>query len=414
MQQGAAIWRTREVQNRMPNDTPETASSSRSPASRPLTVVQIFLRGLAVSLPAILTIVIVIWISQFVNEKLIEPATWTVKYLISRLVDESVPSSGLVHLDASPPLEYCGTAYLVTGQLRKDYFDFIADQRRQPVPTPDTDAPPDWSPRQQSRAEWMQQRSGEVDGGIYVRLGPRAVPYHVFAEVARVTPPGQLPTSAHGVYMEYVAERYLSSVIPLSVLTIILIILLLYFLGRFVSARVGRWIVVKFEEQFLGRLPVVRNVYGSMKQITDFVFSENAPVEYRRVVAIEYPRKGIWTIGFATGESMLDIAEQAGEPCVAVLVPTSPAPFTGFTISVPRSEVHDLNITVEQAMQFCISCGVLTPKHQRLNAEALRRLVRAGTFKDTAALADMAPSGSGLPPSNSFSPTGTGSEGSVP
>lgn len=365
----------------MTNETQETTAAT-PPAGRPVTVVRIFLRGLAVSLPAILTIVIVIWIAQFVNEKLVEPATWTVKYLISRFVDESVPSSGLVHLDASPPLEYSGTVYLVTPGLRRDYFEFIADQRRQPMPNPDADAPPDWSPRQQSRAEWMQQRAAEAEGGVYVRLGPRAVPYHVFAEVARITPPGQMPTSAHGVYMEFVAERYLGSVIPLSLLTIFLIILLLYFLGRFVSARIGRWIVVKFEEQFLGRLPVVRNVYGSMKQITDFVFSENAPVEYRRVVAIEYPRKGVWTIGFATGESMLDIAVRAGEPCVAVLIPTSPAPFTGFTISVPRSEVHDLNITVEQAMQFCISCGVLTPKHQRLNSETLKRLARPGSVKD--------------------------------
>ncbi|MCA8997816.1 MAG: DUF502 domain-containing protein [Planctomycetaceae bacterium] len=379
-----------------PNE--ESSSADATLSSRTLTPVRIFLRGLAVTLPAILTVVIVIWIFQFLNEKLVEPATWTVKFLISRFVDDSVPSPELVHIEASPPLELCGTAYLVTGDLRRTYFEFIAEQKRQANAAGlESDAPPDWNPRQQNRAEWMQQRANDVAGDVYVRLGPRAVPYHVYAEVARITPPGQMPTSAHGVYMEYVAERYLGSVIPLSVLTIFLIVVLLYFMGRFVSARIGRWIVVKFEEQFLGRLPVVRNVYGSVKQVTDFVFSENAPVEYRRVVAVEYPRKGIWTVGFATGESLLEVAIAAGEPCVAVLIPTSPAPFTGFTISVPRSEVLDLNITVEQAMQFCISCGVLTPKHQRMTPDALKRFVRSGIMKDPAAIPDESRSQAGAP-----------------
>jgi uncharacterized membrane protein len=102
--------------------------------------------------------------------------------------------------------------------------------------------------------------------------------------------------------------------------------------------------------------------------VTDFLFS--APeIEYTRVVAVEYPRKGIWSLGMVTGESMLDISNAANEPVLSLLVPTSPMPFTGFTVTVKKSETIDLNITIDQAFQFIISCGVVVPPHQL--AEAL-------------------------------------------
>ena len=96
-------------------------------------------------------------------------------------------------------------------------------------------------------------------------------------------------------------------------------------------------------------------------------------VEYSRVVAIEYPRRGIWSLGLVTGDSMLDITNAAGEPMVSVLVPSSPMPVTGYTMNVPRSEVTDLNITVDQAFQFCISCGVLVPPQQKVTPELLKQ-----------------------------------------
>lgn len=343
---------------------------------RPLTPFRVFLRGLAVTLPAILTLVILIWLLQGINNNIIQPATWMVQYAVSQVVDRSVPSSSLVSIDAAPPIDHAGTGYKVTSDLRARYYEFVR-LGSQLEPGQAAEAPPDWNVRQQGRVEWMERVANEVPSEVFVQLGPKAVPYPVFAHVARILPPGQIPQSARGVYMEYVADRYFGSVIPLSLLTVLIIILLLYFIGRFVSIRVGRWIVIKFEEQVLGRLPLIRNVYGSVKQVTDFVFTENQPVEYRRVVACQYPRKGIWSLGFVTGESMLQIAQAEGEPCVAILIPTSPMPMTGFTISVPKSDVVDLNLTVEQAMQFCISCGVLTPPHQRLSPQVRESLSRS-------------------------------------
>ena len=81
-------------------------------------------------------------------------------------------------------------------------------------------------------------------------------------------------------------------------------------------------------------------------------------------MAVEYPRKGIWTVAFATGESLLDVESAANEPVMTVLIPTSPMPFTGFTITVKKSETVDLNLTIDQAFQFVVSCGVVVPPQQ--------------------------------------------------
>lgn len=367
------------------------------PKSPRLTPTRIFLRGLAVILPAALTILILIWIFEKVNSYLIQPATYAVKFTVASVVDESVVIkedngvqglANLERIDGGPPLDHCGTDYLVTPKLRSRFQRFV--ETESPLTAADLEnLDPDELPtlmdayaiRQQRRSAWLQAQADEVDSQIYVQFGPSAVPYDVYSAVARDLPPGQMPTSAKAVYMEYVAHQYLGSVFPLSVITVCIFVVMFYFAGQFVSAKVGNFFVGVVENQVLGRLPVVRNVYGSVKQVTDFIFTENQPVEYRRVAGVQYPRKGIWTIGFVTGESLRQIALGAGEPCVAVLIPTSPMPMTGFTVSIPKSEVIDLDITVEQAMQFCISCGVLTPVHQKLTAQQFKEYVEQGLLR---------------------------------
>lgn len=160
---------------------------------------------------------------------------------------------------------------------------------------------------------------------------------------------------------DYVKREYLKRriVLPLFLSVFLLIV---YFLGKFVAAGIGNFFV-GLGESLIRRLPLISNVYSSVKQVTDFVFSERE-IEFNRVVAVEYPRKGIWSVGFVTGESMLDIAAAANEPVLSVLMPTSPMPVTGFTITVRKSEAVDLNITVDQAIQFIVSCGVVIPPQQ--------------------------------------------------
>lgn len=165
---------------------------------------------------------------------------------------------------------------------------------------------------------------------------------------------------------EYIRETHLQRRIVLP-LFFSVFLLVSYMLGKFVAAGVGR-MFVNWTEVLIQRLPLVSNVYGSVKQVTDFVLTERE-IEFNRVVAVEYPRKGVWSIGFVTGESMADIRAAANESVLSVLMPTSPMPVTGFTITVKKSEAVDLNITVDQAIQFVVSCGVVVPIQQQLSKE---------------------------------------------
>ena len=167
--------------------------------------------------------------------------------------------------------------------------------------------------------------------------------------------------SADEFYRVYVDQKFLQwyVVIPFF---LCVFLLMLYLLGKFLAAGIGRFFWMQFE-RIINRLPVIRNVYSSVKQVTDFMFSERE-IEYTRVVAVEYPRKGVWTVAMVTGESLLDIRSAANEPVLSVLIPTSPMPFTGFTVTVKKSETVDLNITIDQAFQFIVSCGVVAPSQQ--------------------------------------------------
>ena len=215
----------------------------------------------------------------------------------------------------------------------------------------------------------------EIDGQsvLYHRIGSgEYIPDVVYN---RVEPKPTATATAIEIYQEYVRLRFLqrSFVIPVFLCCFVL---LLYLLGKFLAAGMGKFFWGTFE-QGIHRLPIIRNVYSSVKQITDFLFSERE-IEYTRVVAVEYPRKGIWSLGMVTGESMLDIRNAASEPVLSLLVPTSPMPFTGFTVTVKKSETIDLNITIDQAFQFIISCGVVVPPHQLAEALELRNAGAGG------------------------------------
>jgi uncharacterized membrane protein len=198
----------------------------------------------------------------------------------------------------------------------------------------------------------------------FAKVKKNWIPLNVY-ETVEANPGDFAPTTANAYYHRFVRIRYLPRwyVIPVFLL---LFVLILYFLGRFLTAGIGR-IFYGYFERLVNNVPIVSNVYSSVKQVTDFAFSETE-MQFTRIVAVEYPRKGIWSMGFVTGESMLDIRTAANEPVLSVLMPTSPMPATGFVITVPKSETIDLNITMDQAIQFCVSCGVVVAPHQLAKA----------------------------------------------
>lgn len=141
-----------------------------------------------------------------------------------------------------------------------------------------------------------------------------------------------------------------------------LAVMAVYLFGRFVVSFLGRqmWRMV---EGALARLPLIRQIYPSVKQVTDFLFSE-PQLSFSRVVAVEYPRKGVWSVGLVTGSGMRTINEAAGSDLVTVFIPSSPTPITGYAITVRRDEIVDLPLTLDEAMRFVISGGVIRPPSQ--------------------------------------------------
>jgi uncharacterized membrane protein len=195
------------------------------------------------------------------------------------------------------------------------------------------------------------------DGRAYVRLESGQYIPAAIADDLRAGLAGRSLPNARSAFEDYVNLRYLRPVVVVPVF-LLLFVLVLYVLGRLFAAGVGGFI-----GSIARRLPVVRSVYASVKKVTDFAFVESE-VEFKRVVAIEYPRAGIWTVGLVTGEGMRDIAGAAREPCLTVAVPGSPVPFTGNVVTVPKTAAHDLNLTIDEALQFFISCGVVVPARE--------------------------------------------------
>jgi uncharacterized membrane protein len=141
----------------------------------------------------------------------------------------------------------------------------------------------------------------------------------------------------------------------------LLALVAVWIVGAILASVVGKtlWRTI---EKFILSAPLFKQVYPYIKQITDFLLIEDRKAKlFNRIVAIEYPRKGIWTIGFATGAGLSQLAKQQKKEFLSVLIPTSPTPFTGFVVMIPRKEAIELDITIEQALRFIVSGGVITP-----------------------------------------------------
>jgi uncharacterized membrane protein len=140
---------------------------------------------------------------------------------------------------------------------------------------------------------------------------------------------------------------------------IILAISILLITGMFAANLFGRRLV-EFWEAILSRIPLVRSIYSSVKQISTTILDSNGK-SFRKVVMLQYPRKGIWSIGFLTNEDVSTDIEGLNEDLVAVFVPTTPNPTSGFIIMAPRDDITELDMSVEEGFKFIISMGVIIP-----------------------------------------------------
>ena len=142
-------------------------------------------------------------------------------------------------------------------------------------------------------------------------------------------------------------------------LGLLLALLLLISTGVLVSNIIGRSLVGLWED-LLNRIPFVRALYSGVKSFSTTILS-NQGNSFKKVMLIEYPRKGIWSVGFQTAGDMPLISAHTGEPQVCVFIPTTPNPTSGFIMMVPRSQAIELDMSVDAAMKMIVTLGVVVP-----------------------------------------------------
>ena len=140
-------------------------------------------------------------------------------------------------------------------------------------------------------------------------------------------------------------------------------------IGALTTGLLGRSLI-SIGENIVGRLPVVRSVYGATKQIMETVMASQSDA-FREVVLVEYPRKGIWVIGFVTGTTKGEVQNMSNETLINVFVPTTPNPTSGFLLFIPRGDAITLDMGVEDAVKMVVSGGIVTPDDANANRKAI-------------------------------------------
>ena len=142
-------------------------------------------------------------------------------------------------------------------------------------------------------------------------------------------------------------------------LGLIMAALLVFITGVLAANFIGERLVLWWE-LLLNRIPIVRSIYSSVKQVSDTILSPNGQA-FRKAVLVEYPRKGAWTIAFLTGVPGPGVVEHLPGEHVSVYVPTTPNPTSGFFLMLPKAEVFELDMSVDAALKYVVSMGVVAP-----------------------------------------------------
>lgn len=221
---------------------------------------------------------------------------------------------------------------------------------------------------------------------------------HFFAGIL-VTAPAAITFFVAWKFIEFV-DKQVANLIPdkyhldFSVpgLGLVVMVALLIAIGAFATGLVGR-ILFRSGERLLNRMPLIRSIYGALKQILETVLAQQSTA-FRQVVLVEYPRRGIWAVAFITGVTEGEVQNLTAQECVNVFLPTTPNPTSGFLLFVPREDVIVLDMSVEDGIKMVISGGIVTPPDRR--PEEVRRVPLVSKTVD----ADAGSSRKGLPRTN--------------
>lgn len=140
----------------------------------------------------------------------------------------------------------------------------------------------------------------------------------------------------------------------------ILALVVLIVTGFLVANLLGRRLVTSYES-LLGRIPLVRTVYGAVKHFAEMVFSDSS-TSFKKVLLIEYPRQGLYSLCFQTSDNPPEVQNRTGDTIVTVFLPTTPNPTSGFMLFVPSKDATELEMSVEEALKMIISLGVVVPE----------------------------------------------------
>jgi uncharacterized membrane protein len=263
---------------------------------------RLFLKGLAALLPTVVTFAILVWAFNWINERVALPITDTIiSYLPDPWEWEYVPN-----VDIDDALKYGTTV---------EEFDPVTGRQLT------------------IEAKLIRHRANES----------------LDADIARDAQLRAVEAAWHITFRKY----------KLNVIGFVIAVLLIYMVGFLMSGLLGRtaWRIV---EATMQRIPLIRSVYPNIKQVTDFLFNERK-LDFTGVVAVEYPRKGVWSLGLVTGAAMNTIGAKVVEEMITIFIPSSPTPVTGYTITVQKSDTIELALTIDEALRFTISGGVIKP-----------------------------------------------------
>lgn len=160
---------------------------------------------------------------------------------------------------------------------------------------------------------------------------------------------------------------------------VIVALLVVVSTGIVVANFIGRRLVAVWET-LLSQIPLVRTIYNGVKQIVEGIATSQGTA-FRKVLLIEYPRKGIWCLGFQTSDTLGEISERTGQAMVAVFIPTTPNPTSGFVLLLPREEVMELEMSVDEGIKMIISIGAAVPKWSKdeIPAEVAAKMAPVAT-----------------------------------